>query len=67
MTDKKMKKWEAYHESREELISALEKHFDNICNVNVYNNVSNTSGDYELMNESMGKGEVYNLIVKLKR
>ena len=42
---------------------AIQNHLQSIGKVNVYNNVTNTSGDHSLMNESMGTIEMD----KLKR
>ena len=57
------KKWNEYHATRLNLIQSIESHMESIGKVNVYNNVTNTSGDHSLMNESMGTIEMD----KLKR
>ena len=67
----KDKNWKQYHNTRELLLKAIEEHFKSIGLVNVYNNGSrtdiplNTSGDYSLMNESMGTIEMDKLRKKL--
>ena len=55
--------WKRYHITRETLLMAIQNHLQSIGEVNVYNNVTNTSGDHSLMNESMGTIEMD----KLKR
>ena len=76
MKDKKTESklnWEQYHTTRELLLSAIEVHLKSIGLVNVYNGGErkdiplNTSGDYSLMNESMGTGEMVKLQERLKR
>jgi len=75
MKDKKTESklnWEQYHTTRELLLSAIEVHLKSIGLVNVYNSGSrtdiplNTSGDYSLMNESMGVNELNKLKERLK-
>ena len=74
MKDKKTEyklKWKKYHTTRELLLSAIEVHLKSIGLVNVYNGGEktdiplNTSGDYTLMNESMGTIEMDKLKEKL--
>ena len=76
MKDKKTESklnWEQYHTTRELLLSAIEVHLKSIGLVNVYNGGErkdiplNTSGDYSLMNESMGTIEMKKLQERLKR
>tara|TARA_R100001224_G_scaffold87514_1_gene56585 strand:- start:288 stop:527 length:240 start_codon:yes stop_codon:yes gene_type:complete len=63
--------WEKYHWTRELLLSAIDVHLKSIKLVNVYNNGSrtdiplNTSGDYCLMNQSMGVNELNKLKERL--
>ena len=75
MKDKKTESklnWEQYHTTRELLLSAIEVHLKSIGLVNVYNGGErkdiplNTSGDYGLMNESMGVNELNKLKERLK-
>ncbi len=75
MKDKKTERelnWKQYHTTRELLLSAIEVHLKSIGLVNVYNSGSrtdiplNTSGDYSLMNESMGVNELNKLKERLK-
>ena len=75
MKDKKTERklnWEQYHTTRELLLSAIEVHLKSIGLVNVYNGGErtdiplNTSGDYSLMNESMGTIELNKLKERLK-
>jgi len=64
MTDKK---WTEYHATRLNLIQSIESHMESIGKVNVYNNVTNTSGDHSLMNESMGTVEMKKLTERLTK
>ena len=63
--------WISYHATRLNLIQSIESHLQSISQVNVYNSGSrkniplNTSGDYELTNESMGYDLMHELIKKL--
>jgi hypothetical protein len=63
--------WISYHATRLNLIQSIESHLKSISQVNVYNSGSrkdiplNTSGDYELTNESMGYDLMHELIKKL--
>jgi hypothetical protein len=63
--------WISYHATRLNLIQSIESHLESISQVNVYNSGSrkdiplNTSGDYELTNESMGYDLMHELIKKL--
>ena len=75
MKDKKTESklnWKQYHTTRELLLSAIEVHLKSIELVNVYNSGSrsdiplNTSGDYELTNQSMGVNELNKLKERLK-
>ena len=75
MKDKKTERelnWKQYHTTRELLLSAIEVHLKSIGLVNVYNGGErtdiplNTSGDYSLMNESMGTIELNKLKERLK-
>ena len=75
MKDKKTESklnWEQYHTTRELLLRAIEVHLKSIGLVNVYNGGErkdiplNTSGDYGLMNESMGVNELNKLKERLK-
>ena len=75
MKDKKTERelnWKQYHTTRELLLSAIEVHLKSIGLVNVYNGGErtdiplNTSGDYSLMNESMGTTELNKLKERLK-
>jgi hypothetical protein len=61
------KKWIEYHATRLNLIQSIESHMESIGKVNVYNNVTNTSGDHSLMNESMGTVEMKKLTEKLTK
>ena len=61
----KDKQWKRYHQTRDELVAALNNHTQSISKVNVYDNVTNTSGDYTLMNEHMGTIEIGKLKKKL--
>lgn len=64
--------WISYHATRLNLIQYIDAHLESISQVNVYNSGSrkdiplNTSGDYELTNESMGKDLMIKLKEKLK-
>jgi hypothetical protein len=68
---KKKDHWVEYHATRLNLIESIDSHFKSISKVNVYNSGSrtdirlNTSGDYSLMNESMGTIEMKKLRDKL--
>jgi hypothetical protein len=63
--------WISYHATRLNLIQSIESHLQSISQVNIYNSGSrkdiplNTSGDYELTNESMGYDLMHELIKKL--
>ena len=59
--------WKRYHITRETLLMAIQNHLQSIGKVNVYNNVTNTSGDHSLMNESMGTVEMKKLTERLTR
>ena len=59
------KKWTEYHATRLNLIQSIESHMESIGKVNVYNNVTNTSGDHSLMNEHMGTVEMKKLKERL--
>ena len=61
----KDKQWKRYHQTRDDLVEALNNHTQSISKVNVYDNVTNTSGDYTLMNEHMGTIEIGKLKKKL--
>jgi len=61
------KKWTEYHATRLNLIQSIESHMESIGKVNVYNNVTNTSGDHSLMNESMGTVEMKKLTERLTK
>ena len=61
------KKWIEYHATRLNLIQSIESHMESIGKVNVYNNVTNTSGDHSLMNESMGTVEMKKLTERLTK
>ena len=74
MKDKKTERelnWKQYHTTRELLLNAIEVHLKSIGLVNVYNGGErkdiplNTSGDYGLMNESMGTTELNKLKERL--
>ena len=74
MKDKKTERelnWKQYHITRELLLNAIDVHLKSIGLVNVYNGGEktdiplNTSGDYTLMNESMGTIEMDKLREKL--
>jgi hypothetical protein len=64
--------WISYHATRLNLIQYIDAHLESISQVNIYNSGSrkdiplNTSGDYELTNESMGKDLMIKLKEKLK-
>ena len=70
MKDKKTENklnWEQYHTTREMLLTAIEMHLKSIGLVNVYDPYSNfNDGSYEMMNESMGTGELNKLKERLK-
>jgi hypothetical protein len=57
--------WKRYHITRETLLMAIQNHLQSIGKVNVYNNVTNTSGDHSLMNEHMGTVEMNKLKERL--
>ena len=61
------KKWIEYHATRLNLIQSIESHMESIGKVNVYNNVTNTSGDHSLMNEHMGTVEMKKLTERLTK
>ena len=63
----KDKNWERYHSTRDFLLMAIEDHLQSIGKVNVYNNVTNTSGDHSLMNEHMGTVEMKKLTERLTK
>ena len=67
MNNKKDKQWTEYHATRLNLIQSIESHMESIGKVNVYNNVTNTSGDHSLMNESMGTVEMKKLTERLTK
>ena len=67
MTHKKDKQWNEYHASRLNLIQSIESHMESIGKVNVYNNVTNTSGDHSLMDEHMGTVEMNQLKERLTK
>ena len=67
MAKQDISKWNSYHQTKDNLVKALNNHVKSISTVNVYNNVSNTSGDHSLMNESMGTIEMKKLKDKLFR
>jgi len=46
---------------------AIQNHLQSIGKVNVYNNVTNTSGDHSLMNEHMGTVEMNKLKERLTK
>ena len=59
--------WKRYHITRATLLMAIQNHLQSIGKVNVYNNVTNTSGDHSLMNESMGTVEMNQLNERLTK
>ena len=59
--------WKRYHITRDTLLMAIQNHLQSIGKVNVYNNVTNTSGDHSLMNESMGTVEMKKLTERLTK
>ena len=59
--------WKRYHITRETLLMAIQNHLQSIGKVNVYNNVTNTSGDHSLMNEHMGTVEMNQLKERLTK
>ena len=63
----KDKNWERYHSTKNFLLMAIEDHLESIGKVNVYNNVTNTSGDHSLMNEHMGTVEMKKLTERLTK
>ena len=63
----KDKNWERYHSTKNFLLMAIEDHLESIGKVNVYNNVTNTSGDHSLMNEHMGTIEMKKLTERLTK
>ena len=67
MNDKKGLDWKRYHITKETLLMAIQNHLQSIGKVNVYNNVTNTSGDHSLMNEHMGTVEMKKLTERLTK
>ena len=67
MNNKKDKQWTDYHATRLNLIQSIESHMESIGKVNVYNNVTNTSGDHSLMDEHMGTVEMNKLKERLTK
>ncbi|MDP7466570.1 MAG: hypothetical protein QGH85_03025 [Candidatus Pacebacteria bacterium] len=67
MAKQDISKWNSYHQTKDNLVKALNNHVKSISTVNVYNNVSNTSGDHSLMNEAMGKDKIGELIKVLNK
>jgi|TARA_R110000824_G_scaffold49065_1_gene137987 hypothetical protein len=63
----KDKQWTKYHATRLNLIQSIESHMESIGKVNVYNNVTNTSGDHSLMDEHMGTVEMNKLKERLTK
>ena len=63
----KDKNWERYHSTKDILLMAIEDHLESISRVNVYDNVTNTSGDHSLMNEHMGTIEMNKLKERLTK
>jgi len=63
----KDKQWTEYHVTRLNLIQSIESHMESIGKVNVYNNVTNTSGDHSLMDEHMGTVEMNKLKERLTK
>jgi len=63
----KDKNWERYHSTKDILLMAIEDHLESISRVNVYDNVTNTSGDHSLMNEHMGTVEMNKLKERLTK
>ena len=63
----KDKNWERYHSTKDILLIAIEDHLESISRVNVYDNVTNTSGDHSLMNEHMGTVEMKKLTERLTK
>jgi len=63
----KDKNWERYHSTKDILLMAIEDHLESISRVNVYDNVTNTSGDHSLMNEHMGTVEMNRLKERLTK
>ena len=63
----KDKNWERYHSTKDFLLMAIEDHLESISRVNVYDNVTNTSGDHSLMNEHMGTVEMNRLKERLTK
>jgi hypothetical protein len=59
--------WKRYHITRDTLLMAIQNHLQSIGKVNVYNNVTNTSGDHSLMNENMGTVEMNKLKERLTK
>jgi len=59
--------WKRYHITRETLLMAIQNHLQSIGKVNVYNNVTNTSGDHSLMDEHMGTVEMNKLKERLTK
>ena len=67
MAKQDISKWNSYHQTKDNLVKALNNHVKSISTVNVYNNVSNTSGDHSLTNEAMGKDKIGELIKVLNK
>ena len=67
MSNKKDQQWNQYHATRLNLIQSIESHMESIGKVNVYNNVTNTSGDHSLMDEHMGTVEMNKLKERLTK
>ncbi len=71
MKDKKTERelnWKQYHTTKELLLSAIEVHLKSIGLVNVYDPKSDfNDGSYEMMDESMGVGEMIKIQERLKR
>ena len=61
------KNWERYHSTKDILLMAIDDHLESIGKVNVYDNVTNTSGDHSLMNEHMGTVEMNKLKERLTK
>ena len=59
--------WKRYHITRDTLLMAIQNHLQSIGKVNVYNNVTNTSGDHSLMDEHMGTVEMNKLKERLTK
>ena len=61
------KNWHDYHITKSLLLHEIEDHLESNEKVNVNNNVTNTSGDHSLMNESMGTIEMNKLQERLNK